>query len=235
VLQPLPEIPPGRPSRAGVTPRRDVFGCLGACYAVALAAINASWRIARRCLAAMAVAMGAGTICTFGPHAFNGEVAGHDPLHGILKQYLASSCQRYQLSGNTAFGVVYNDHDYVAWRNLVDDNYLEWPIPGRSGNWHGTARGRMISRLSPSLARVVPGLPTMRSTNGGQSPPRATPGRRPRAAVRPGSTFPITSTQAAAGGPLAASLRSPARIPAMHRDIAARQVGMPPLAPRRAQ
>ena len=70
------------------------------------------------------------------------------PEFGILKPFLASG-QRYLLSGNDDYALVYDDHDYVQWWNLVDDSYIKYPVPGRGGNWHATSRGPVCTQLRP--------------------------------------------------------------------------------------
>jgi hypothetical protein len=127
-------------------------------YLLAALVRTVPWRPGRWALATglAALVAAAGTYYTFSPVTFANHGSGNDtevldsvtPNFGILKSYLASD-QRYLLSGQDDYAIIYNDHDWVPWWNLVDDNYIKYPIPGRGGNWHGTTRGLACTRLLP--------------------------------------------------------------------------------------
>lgn len=69
--------------------------------------------------------------------------------YSILDNYLRAPNGRYLLSGNWNIGIIYEDRVSMHWWQLVDDNYILYPIPGRGGKWHGTARGPICSRVEP--------------------------------------------------------------------------------------
>ena len=148
--------------------RHDDFGawfaCLAVGYLLAVLVRWVPWRPGRWVLATGLAALVAavGMLYTFGPATFANHGAGHDTEvlasvtanFGILKPYLASD-QRYLLSGNTDYAIIYNDHDGVPWWNLTDDAYIKYPIPGRGGNWHGTTRGLTCTKLLPRCQYLV--------------------------------------------------------------------------------
>lgn len=144
------------------TGRHDDFGawfaCLAVGYLMATLVQRVPWR-SGRWLVATALAgaiVGMSVIYTFSPLTFANHGAGNDTevvrvmpsVASILKPYLDSG-QRYLLSGEDSYEIIYNDHDWVQWWNLIDDNYIKYPIPGRGGNWHGTARGLTCTSLRP--------------------------------------------------------------------------------------
>jgi 4-amino-4-deoxy-L-arabinose transferase-like glycosyltransferase len=129
------------------------FGCMAAGYLLVLVVQAAPWKYARAVLAlGVVVVIGfSGVLYTSGKHAFisTDETIPQVPSnYAIMKPYLATN-QRYLLSGNDDYALVYNDHDYVQWWNLLDDNYIKYPIPGRGGNWGNTTRGLTCTVLLP--------------------------------------------------------------------------------------
>lgn len=135
------------------------FGCIAVGYAASLLVSKLGWNTISRSvlgvLAAGAVIVG-GALYTFGPNVFenhgfqgNTEVLGSITAnYSILKPYLGSG-QRYLISGNDDYAILYNDRDYAQWWNIVDDSYIKYPIPGRGGDWHGIARGRVCIAVKP--------------------------------------------------------------------------------------
>jgi hypothetical protein len=69
--------------------------------------------------------------------------------YGALKPYLELGNARYMLGGLSNEDVVYVDHLAVPWFRLFDDVYLKYPIPGRGGDSHGRAVGRVCLLLKP--------------------------------------------------------------------------------------
>jgi 4-amino-4-deoxy-L-arabinose transferase-like glycosyltransferase len=142
--------------------RHDDFAAWFACLAVGYLFTTASrlikWTVLSRCVAALAVAfiLVTGFLYSFGPNAFqnhgfqgNTEILLSVPAkYGILKPYLSTG-QRYLLTGADSYAILYNDHVHVHWWNLADDSYIKYPVPGRGGNWHGTARGPVCLKLNP--------------------------------------------------------------------------------------
>jgi hypothetical protein len=132
------------------------FGCLAAGYMLTLLVRQVPWRSTRWALAggAAAVVGISGILYTFGPATFanhgsasNTEVQNITPIDGILAPYLNAGHFRYLLTGY--YLIPYTDHVWVPWWDLDDDNYIKYPIPGRGGNWHDTARGVACTALKP--------------------------------------------------------------------------------------
>jgi hypothetical protein len=132
------------------------FGSLAIGYMLALLVQRLPWRPARwvTAVAMAGVIAGIGALYTFGPATFLNHGAGNDtevvtsipPVAQVLKPYLSTG-QRYLLAGEDNYELLYNDRDWVQWWNLIDDNYIKYPIPSRGGNWHDTARGLTCTRI----------------------------------------------------------------------------------------
>ena len=70
-------------------------------------------------------------------------------LEALLKPYLSVNGGRYLISGGSGFHLIYQDKAAVPWFDLTDDNYLKYPIPGRGGDSHGRAPGKVCTRVLP--------------------------------------------------------------------------------------
>jgi 4-amino-4-deoxy-L-arabinose transferase-like glycosyltransferase len=66
-----------------------------------------------------------------------------------LKPYLELHGGRYLIGGFVDNNLVYLDKVPVMWWNLVDDNYIKYPIPGRGGDSHGEKQGLACTTLLP--------------------------------------------------------------------------------------
>jgi hypothetical protein len=66
-----------------------------------------------------------------------------------LKPYLKLNGGRYLIGGLVDNDLVYQDKVPVMWWNLVDDNYIKYPIPGRGGDSHGEKQGLACMTLRP--------------------------------------------------------------------------------------
>lgn len=133
------------------------FGCLAAGYMVSLLVSTLPRYWLRLSVAAVvgAVIGFVGFTYTGSADTFRNQGRGDNtewepmtPNLAVLRPYLETG-QRYLVDGAMNDIVAYNDHITVDWWNLIDDNYIKYPIPGRGGNWHGTARGRTCEALRP--------------------------------------------------------------------------------------
>jgi hypothetical protein len=140
------------------------FGCLGASYLVSLiqrltpsrvlrgvgisfAAVVAAASLGFYSFAAFAVqgavSPGSGAITTQAANLDFGETTA--PPNPAIP-YLQTG-GRYLLA--SYYSETYNAHIFIHWWNLIDDDYIKYPIPGRGGNWHGTVRGPVCLKMNP--------------------------------------------------------------------------------------
>jgi Dolichyl-phosphate-mannose-protein mannosyltransferase len=142
--------------------RHDDFAAWFACIASGyiLARISGAIRLkGPRAIAAavvMAFVLYSAAVYSFGLNSFGNPGAGIStetvtalPQPAVaIRPYLATG-GRYLLSGSDDYALTYNTHVFMHWWNLIDDNYIKYPIPGRGGDWHGEARGPVCAAVKP--------------------------------------------------------------------------------------
>jgi hypothetical protein len=142
--------------------RHDDFAAWFACIASGYVLTRVGGTIRRKgpkfLAAAVAIAfvLYSGAVYSFGLSSVGNPGAGVSiesmmalsPSAAAIRAYLTTG-GRYLLTGSDDFAVIYNDHVFIHWWDLIDDNYIKYPIPGRGGDWHGEARGTVCGTVKP--------------------------------------------------------------------------------------
>jgi hypothetical protein len=130
------------------------FTCIAAGYGLSLIPARVKFRVVKAIAAAATIPLFVGTAGYYATHetiidTFPGQsVSQALALDAVVRPYLQLRGGHFLMSGGFA-KIVYADHVNIPWFNLVDDNYLKYPIPGRGGDSHGEAHGLDCTKLAP--------------------------------------------------------------------------------------
>ena len=74
----------------------------------------------------------------------------------LVVPYLqADSADRYLIGGKLNDVIMYDYHLAIPWQRDFDDNYVKYPIPGRSGDASGSVRGLACTSLAPRCVYLI--------------------------------------------------------------------------------
>jgi Dolichyl-phosphate-mannose-protein mannosyltransferase len=77
------------------------------------------------------------------------NVPQEDPLFGFLRPYVADTQRFYLVDGLNDFSLFYYDRVGIPWYRMIDDSYINYPIPGRGGDWQGHVQGEVCTSIKP--------------------------------------------------------------------------------------
>ena len=128
------------------------FACIAAGYALAAIARWPRWRWVK----AVAVGVATALVTLAAVHSARTDRASY-PLgtafwgayYALAKPYLQQN-GRYLIDEGNSYKIAYEDHVNIQWFDLVDDNYIKYPIPGRGGDSHGQIQGTVCEALQPN-------------------------------------------------------------------------------------